>query len=164
MLRDAAGEMQASGVKDRRAGRPAHLRQPAVRHAGQDLQPDSSWSPEGESVSSERRCFPPRKSQSVKFHSRKQKNNNSSQTSRCEPKQLCGASVDQSCNFHCLVSPLPGGGGHQHRRNVSDHRRHHLRHRPRLLQTEELQRAHRHGVAHRHALLQGTGSSALLNV
>lgn len=49
MLRDAAGEMQAAGVKDRRAGRPPHLRQPAVRHAGQDLQPDSSWSPEGES-------------------------------------------------------------------------------------------------------------------
>lgn len=77
------------------------------------------------------------------------------------------AALQCSCavtSTSCLVSPLPGGGGHQHRRNVSDHRRHHLRYWPRLLQTEELQRAHGHGVAHRHTLLQGTGSSALLNV
>lgn len=54
-----------------------------------------------------------------------------------------------------VSSPLQGGGGHQHCRNLSDHRRHHLRHRPRLLQAEELQRPNRHGVAHRHAVLPG---------
>lgn len=51
-----------------------------------------------------------------------------------------------------------GGCGYKHRRNLADHRRHHLRNRPGLLQTEELQRPHRHGVTHRHALLTGDRS------
>lgn len=49
LLRDAAGEVQAARLQDCRAARPAHLRQPAVRHAGQNLHADSTWSPQGES-------------------------------------------------------------------------------------------------------------------
>lgn len=48
-----------------------------------------------------------------------------------------------------------GGGGHQHRGDVAHHRWHHLRHRPRVLQAEELQRQDGDGVAHRHSVLTG---------
>lgn len=45
VLRDAPGEMQAARIEDSGAGRPSHLCQPAVRHAGEDLQPYATWSP-----------------------------------------------------------------------------------------------------------------------
>lgn len=52
----------------------------------------------------------------------------------------------------------PGSGGHQHRRDVGDHRRDRLRSGPWVLQAEELQRPHRHGVPRGHPLLPGTVS------
>lgn len=45
VLRDAPGAMQAARIEDRRAAGPPHLRQPAIRHAGEDLQPHSPRSP-----------------------------------------------------------------------------------------------------------------------
>lgn len=68
-----------------------------------------------------------------------------------------------TCSLYLLAPrvlslSLVGGGGYQYSRNLTDHRWHHLRHWPRLLQTEELQRPHRHGVTHRHALLTGNCS------
>lgn len=45
VLWTAPGEMQAAWIKDRRAAGPADLRQPALRHAGKDLQPYSTRRP-----------------------------------------------------------------------------------------------------------------------
>lgn len=58
----------------------------------------------------------------------------------------------------CLGDPeaSPSGGcGNKHRRDITHHRGHHLRAGPGVLQAEELQPTHRHGVTHGHALQQG---------
>lgn len=67
-------------------------------------------------------------------------------------------------HFISLALCVLGGGGYQHSRNLTDHRWHHLCHWPRLLQTEELQCSHRHGVTHCHALLTGNSVEMTLNL
>lgn len=77
---------------------------------------------------------------------------------------LCSAlSLSHFISLHSALSlSIQGGSGNQYSRNLTDHRWHHLRHWPRLLQTEELQRPHWHGVTHCHALLSGNCSLVFL--
>ena len=51
VLWDAPGALQEAGLQDLRAAGPAHLRQPALRHAGQDLQPYPPRGPQGQTSS-----------------------------------------------------------------------------------------------------------------